>query len=200
MSDENAEFGYLHPLTEKFGGLWFEHEIKSRAASLSAEEVAALREAYAAIAAKQQVRQLTDWIDKKGVTAREKHLRRGAYVVLRLFEELGEKGVLPFSDRTVRYIRKFPPRDWSRVPVEFQFLSALADDYGIMLYEKGWDGTLAAISGGAGAKLKRAAEKLRSAGQVDSIQEWMNAQPESSVEVTALDGLLQLLDNFEMLR
>ncbi len=190
---------YLLPLADRFGGLWFEHEITSRAANLSAEELAALREVYTAIGAKLHLQQLAGWINEKGTSARDRHLRRGAYVLLQLFEELGTKGIGPFSDRAVRYVRSFPPRDWSRVPAEFQFLGALADRYGIMLYEKGWDETLASISAETRAEMQRAGERLRNAGQVDSIQEWMNAQPGSSVEVTALDGLLQLLDSFGML-
>jgi len=40
---------------------------------------------------------------------------------------------------------------------------------------------------------------LHESNRVLAVQDWMNAQPDSNVEVTALDGLLQLLDNFGML-
>ena len=44
--------------------------------------------------------------------------------------------------------------------------------------------------------MRRVGETLRNAGWVEAVQEWMNSQPEASAHVTALDGLLQLLDNF----
>ncbi|HEY3963127.1 MAG TPA: hypothetical protein VGM05_01135 [Planctomycetaceae bacterium] len=197
MSDETPEaFGYLVPLFDKFGGLWFDHEIESCAVNLCSDELAALREAYSSIGNNHQLHELTGWIDQ---TARPSHMRRGAFVLLLMFEKLGETGLIPFSDGEVRYVRKFPSRDWSRVPYEYQFLGALADQYGIMLYEKGWDDTLAAISPSVRAEMSRAGRKLNESNGVLAVQDWMNAQPESSVEVTALDGLLQLLDNFGML-
>jgi hypothetical protein len=65
-----------------------------------------------------------------------------------------------------------------------------------MLYERGWDDTLATISPDVRAEMERAGKELNESDRVLAVQDWMNAQPESSVEVTALDGLLQLLDNF----
>jgi hypothetical protein len=85
------------------------------------------------------------------------------------------------------------------VPAEFQFLGNVADKYGIMLYEKGWDDTLASISPDVRVEMERAGKELKESNRVLAVQDWMNAQPESNVEVTALDGLLQLLDNFGML-
>ena len=195
-------FENLEPLCDAFGGLWFHHEIMDRIDKLSPDELDALSQAYSEIRRNNQVQPLTDWvnqIDRKHTTSRELHLNRGAFVLLTVFEELGEKGILPFSDVVVRYARKFPPRDWSRVPAEYQFLGALADQYGIMLYEKGWDETLASISRNVRAKMERAGKDLKEWNRVQAVQDWMNTQPESNVEVTALDGLLQLLDNFGML-
>jgi hypothetical protein len=223
VSDEPPKaVDYLVPLFDKFGGLWFEHEIKSCAENLSGDELAALRDAYTAIGKNQQLQELTNWINQRGpkleppvpgaavqdearwinqmeATARERHLRRGAFVLLVVFEELGEKGISPFSDRTVRYIRKYPPRDWSRVPAEYQFLIPLAERYGIMLYEKGWDETLASVSPEIRSEMQRAGEELKITNRVYAVQDWMNAQPDLCIEVTALDGLLQLLDNFGMI-
>ena len=192
----------FEPLFDEFGGLWFQHEIVNRVENLSPDEFRSVSNAYTEIRRSDQVQQLTDWIDqfdRKHATSREKHLNRGAFVLLKIFDILGEKGIVPFSDGLVRYIHKFPPRDWSRIPSEYQFLAALADLYGIMLYERGWDDTLASISPDVRAEMERAGKELNESDRVLAVQDWMNVQPESSVEVTALDGLLQLLDNFGML-
>jgi hypothetical protein len=122
-------FQNVEPLFDAFGGVWFHHEIMNRINSLSPDELAALSQAYAEIQRNDKAQQLTDrinQIDRKHATSREMHLNRGAFVLLSVFEELGKKGLFPFSDGVVRYVRKFPPRDWSRVPAEIQFLGALA--------------------------------------------------------------------------
>src|SRR5260221_11746752 len=107
MSDEVPEaFEYLVPLFDKFGGLWMDQEIKSCAGSLSSDELGSLRGAYGAIGDNHQLEQLTEWIDRSDrslATAREKHLHRGAFGLLRAFEEPGERSLLPFSDGLLRY-------------------------------------------------------------------------------------------------
>jgi len=142
---------------------------------------------------------INQWIAERTSERSNDQTVRGLINLLTFFDELRERNITPFSQSEIRYVQLLPPRDWSCLSEEFAFVVSDAERYGVQLAENGYDRTLTSFEDSDLKRLSELAGRLCASGKLITLQELMDSLPDASPEVYALNCLLELLDELDLL-
>ncbi|MEJ5275985.1 MAG: hypothetical protein WHU94_08755 [Thermogemmata sp.] len=124
-------FEYLAMAAAKYGiddvQVW--HRKQEILDNLTADDMTELARVYQEIERRGDSLALSKWIcDRRDDSlARE---RRQALMLLFLFGGLAERGIAPFSSKTVQLQEEAVPLDWTKLPPELRYLAEPAEKYG----------------------------------------------------------------------
>jgi hypothetical protein len=129
-----AEFDYLRAAALK----WGVDEVRvvrtgsDVADRLSREDQAALAAVYDECRLRNATVPINNWIDAHPDDPERVRL----WLLLVLFQQLGERGIAPFSDGSVRNLPRKWVLDWSILPADLRYLAKPAEDYGFIQFEE----------------------------------------------------------------
>lgn len=102
--------------------------------TLSADAIEALRALYIEIRTKGHGPLLNEWLhSNSGKCPAE--TTSPTFGLLCLFRQLGELGVQPFNDESVRYKEAPKTLNWSKLPQSLRYLAGWAEVYGVYQFE-----------------------------------------------------------------
>ncbi len=124
-------FEYLAIAAAKYGidEVQVRHRQQEILDNLTADDITELARIYQEIEHRGDSLALSKWIlDRRDDSlARE---RRQALMLLFLFRGLAERGIAPFSSKTVQLQEEVVPLDWTKLPPELRYLVEPAEKYG----------------------------------------------------------------------
>lgn len=131
-----SQLHYIIPLAEQHGSdarIGHFDKRKGRhvpyAETLSKKDVGPLRQLYLEMKARGDGPRLTAWIHDKAKDC-PSETSWPILGLLFLFDQLGDLGIAPFNDGTVRYREKEHALDWSKLPEKLRYLAGPAEAYG----------------------------------------------------------------------
>jgi hypothetical protein len=130
------EFSYLREVAKKYGSLYIVDEINNFFNNINTQQLNELATAYELIDSRGDACKISHWIHycfkhKHEVGYHESSFSSGVAVVLRLFGDLGEKNIPPFSSCRVGLIEEPPKKpNWDNLPAELEYLREPAERYG----------------------------------------------------------------------
>ncbi len=135
-----AEFHFIIPLAERHGSQSrvkeFDHKLGrhvAHAEKIGPEEIEQLRTLYCEIRERNQCEPINRWLheqSKKKEKTCPTETTWLVYGLLCLFDQLGELGIDPFTDGTVRPMEFRPELDWSKLPPALRDLAGSAEVFG----------------------------------------------------------------------
>lgn len=198
------ELAYLKSAAQEYGShCGVVADLDRLVAGLTPAQLEELSSAYNEIVRREDVHAISHWLD----TCDKGQWRWGAAGPLQglliTFDRLADRGTPPFSSRQVRRIRPPPPPfDWTKLPDDLRYLAEPAERYG----EIGSDADLVRFLEAADetqlASLAALAERIRLAGHLTRINQWLDQYSITDHrEAAAVYFLMLLLDlagfNFE---
>lgn len=136
-----VELHYMIPLAEQHGSdapmASYDEELGRHvtyAETLSDEEIKPIRELYTQIRANNHGPVISDWYHNHFAQA-SADTTWPIYGLLVLFQLLGDLGIEPFDDGTVRFKEKEEVLDWSKLPASLSYLIEPAEKYGAIQFE-----------------------------------------------------------------
>lgn len=189
------ELQFAFDVARKHGSrdvLWSDRAAK-KIELLSPDELAVLTDAFRRLSVGrvlQAVHDVISNVDLRG-TVPESDLAR----LLILFEQLGLRGVRPFSEQTLIPFIQPPEFDWSRIPERLKYLAPFAEEYGAIRTDEELLELQDTIDAKHFRQLTKLGEKILSRGDSAIIDKWLDEdEATSSPESEWVYALMQVLN------